>query len=293
MEKDPSNLASVLHAPRLSRVRADAAIVLVAAALVASCVPHSIFGFELRPDPQRSATHVVGEAIAAGMSGFAHRAAVISASDRAPPAQAASSLPQGAEAVGVGFKRGSPLAEVRQQLAQLLRSGTIDAVSDGNMEDATSGIFVQIGSHQLRSAAEAHLGAAKLSLGSVVAGFDFRLRPAMLPAQGQFFRVQIGPIASQGAALDLCRALQARQQACFLVAEQAVAPAKPSGQIAFRGDWASIGRDERAERRPASATAPQFADAFPVYTMPTLPGLPEREGGHDAIGYAGVSATTM
>ena len=186
--------------------------------------------------------------------------------------------------MGVGFKRGSPLVEVRQQLAQMLRTGIIDEIPDGHMDAAKSGIFVQIGSHQLRTAADAHLDAARLTLASVISGFDLRVRSAILPAQGRFFRLQIGPFSSQGAALDLCRALRKRDQSCFTVAAKPAAPEKPAGQIALRGEWASIGpgemlagpyRDQQAEKRPPSATTSQIADAAPVYTAPTLPGLPE------------------
>jgi hypothetical protein len=201
-------------------------------------------------------------------------------------AEAASPAPQNTGVIGVGFKRGQSLAEIRRQLAQLLKSGAIGEVSDGDMTDETSAnrLFVQIGSHQLQSAAESQMGAAKLTLATIVSGFNFRVRAADLPSQGRFFRVQIGPISSQGAALDLCRALQSQKQSCFTVAENTPAPMKPSGDIALRGEWASIGpnevsaglhRAERPDRERASATTSQVADAAPVYTLPGMPGLTE------------------
>ena len=286
--KDAASVGSNLDVRWLAQIHRDAAILVCAACLVASCAsPHAFFWLGNRPDAQGSALHDVGQTPDKGPTDAIDPAVDPAKSDSSPrSAESASPAPQSTDVIGVGFKRGRSLAEIRQQLAALLRTGAIDEVSDGQMTDstATGEIFVQIGSHQLRSAAEGQLGATKMTLASTISGFGFRVRSADLPSQGRFFRVQIGPISSQGAALDLCRALQSQRQSCFTVAEKPPAPAKPSGNIALKGEWASIGpsevsaglhRAERPEKERASATTSQVADAVPVYTLPGMPGLSE------------------
>jgi hypothetical protein len=274
-------------APRRLRIPPLTALAASAACLVASCSgPLSIFGLDARPGVQGSAVHEVHQALFGHGSEAGHPIAAPATAEPSPqPSDGASATTRSAEVIGVGFKR-PELAEIRRQLARLLRTGAIGEISDGDMTEssAAAGIFVQIGSHQLRTAADAQLDAARLTLASVISGFDVRVRSAMLPSQGRFFRVQIGPVASQGAALDLCRSLQKQRQSCFRVAEKSASPGKPAGHAALEGEWASIGpsetpagqgRDELAETRPPSVTTSQVADAVPVYTTPTLPGLPE------------------
>ena len=286
--KDAASVGSNLDVRRLAHIYRDAAMFVCAACLVASCAsPYDLLRLGSWPDAQGSALYDVGQMTYASQSEVINPIVDPPRSEPSPQsAEAASPAPPNTEASGVGFKRGRSLAEIKRHLAQLLRTGAIVEVFDSKMTDSTSTgeLFVQIGSHQLRSAAEGQLGATKMTLASTISGFGLRVRSADLPSQGRFFRVQIGPISSQGAALDLCRALQTQRQSCFTVAEKAPAPVKPSGDIALRGEWASIGpsevsaglhRAERPETERASATTSQVADAVPVYTLPGMPGLPE------------------
>jgi hypothetical protein len=207
--------------------------------------------------------------------------------DRSPAAAAAEDAPRVSPEIGVGSKRSVPLTEVRQQLARLLRRGAIDEVPDELMAEgapANTRFFVQIGSHQLQSAANSQLGRATMSLSSVIANFDLQVRPGEISGQGRFFRVQIGPISNQGAALDLCRTLQAQKHSCFMLAEKLPEASKPKPDLALKGEWASIALGEGANRNyagrptkdePAPSSAQQLADVAPAYTAPGLPGLPD------------------
>jgi hypothetical protein len=188
---------------------------------------------------------------------------------------------------GVGSKPLRPLTEIRKQLARLLKNGSMAMVPDEHIDEGASArqdrYYVQIGSHQVRSAAESHWGGAKIALSAFISSFDLRIRPALLPGQGMFFRVQIGPIQSQGAALDLCRALKMRQQTCFMLAETNAA-SETAADAPLNGGWASIGPSDggkirytaaRDIARSASMDARQVADAAPIYTVPSLPALPD------------------
>ncbi len=189
---------------------------------------------------------------------------------------------------GVGSKPMRPLADVRKQLARLLKSGSMERVSDEHINEGSSTrgerYFVQIGSHQLRSAAESHWGGARIGLSAFIGSFDLRIHPADLPGQGMFFRVQIGPIRSEGAALDLCRALKTQQQTCFTLAEKDAAPAETAANVPLNGGWASIGPSDdgrshyaaaRDSERRAAIDARQVAHAAPLYTVPRLAALPD------------------
>ena len=261
----------------------------LAACLLDSCsIPDSLFRFAGAPplfDEAASARPAEGAAAkgpeTAAQDAGSHAAA--SEKEAAPEAAAPAAQP-----IGVAFKPAPPFAAVRNQLARLLRNGSMAAVPDERITDGVvpedARYFVQIGAHQMRSAAEQHFGAAADRLSPFITGLDLRIRPAHIFGQGNFFRVQIGPLVSQGAALDLCRALKARQQACITVAEKEESPAGKAARAPLDGGWASIApavqaQSARAELREGppmqGPAARQVADAAPLYTSPGMPGLPE------------------
>jgi len=180
------------------------------------------------------------------------------------------------------------LREAKFALANLQRRGAVSEVGDealgADRPSAAELYFVQIGSHQVMRAAESQLNLVRAGFPALISGFETRVAPVSMPTLGVFFRVQIGPIQSQGAALDLCRALKAQNQACFMLADAAMPAKQHRPHATFEGGWASIAPnpDPGEERRVAETSstragvrAPQFADAFPVYTTPNLPGVIE------------------
>jgi hypothetical protein len=180
------------------------------------------------------------------------------------------------------------LREAKFALANLQRRGAVSEIGDealgADRPSATELYFVQIGSHQVMRAAESQLDLFRAGFPALLSGFETRVSPVSISTQGVFFRVQIGPIQSQGAALDLCRALKAQNQACFMLADAAVPANQHRPRPTFEGGWASIapnpdpGEGRRVAETPSTRAGfrtPQIADAFPVYTTPNLPGVIE------------------
>lgn len=260
----------------------------LAACFLASCaIPESIFRFGGAPAIFEDPAHVRHSEEPMRRSGAVAQSVDLHGS-RPPIAATAAHATPASQPIGVGFKPARPLAEIRKQLARLLQNGAMAVMPDERISDGVSSpdeqYFVQIGSYQMRSAAERHWGGATNALSTFITGFDLRIRPAHISGQGNFFRVQIGPLASQGAALDLCRALKAQQQACFTVAEKDPPPADTVAHVPLSGGWASIAPGANSQLRHAGlrdrprvlhSAAPQVADAAPLYTAPGMPGLPE------------------
>jgi hypothetical protein len=293
-ESGPAMLSSTTiigEKPRVRSIRiaGGATQLVLAACAVASCAfPESLFRIGGAPAIQDRAVHVHSNTpswqpseLAAARPGSGESDRVTSVAIKAgEPAHTSS--PE-----GVGSKPLRPLTEIRKQLARLLKNGSMAIVPDERIDEGASArqdrYYVQIGSHQLQSAAESHWSGARFALSTIISSFDLRIRPTDLPNQGMFFRVQIGPIQSQGAALDLCRALKARQQACFTLAEKKSA-SETVADAKMNGGWASIEPSDGGKIRDTAALdieqrtsidARQVADAAPIYTVPRLPALPD------------------
>lgn len=80
-----------------------------------------------------------------------------------------------------------------------------------------NGWRVQLAALSSREAAEAAAAHMQLRYRQILADAPLSIARADLP-KGTFFRIQAGPLADRAAAATMCRALQARQQDCFVVA---------------------------------------------------------------------------
>ena len=119
-------------------------------------------------------------------------------------------------------------------------------------------------------------------LSDIIGDFEFRIQPAVLRGGSQFFRLQIGPLPSQGAALDVCRSLLAQRQSCFTLAEGGIARDRQAERTKLGAEWASIelaqstdwgGSPERSIGIAGAALARQIADTTPQSAPVGAPGL--------------------
>lgn len=270
------------------RIPHTAILLVLACAPTVSCVNlDDFFSVRVGETPESVAAKAKGEATQReAADGAGDKTIEAERRDVGIPAQNSAAAISTSE-IGVKSKARGPFAEVRQQLARLMRTGSAHVLRDDSLSKGISevpeGYFVQIGSHQLLSAAEGQLSGAKVTFSSTISDFDLRVRPANLPAQGRFFRVQIGPLSSQGAALDLCRSLQAKKQECFILAEASPKIRSP-GQIAMVGEWASIAPGEYRSKAPTAAETGvafaargnlEMADAASSSLAPGVRGLPQ------------------
>ncbi len=112
-------------------------------------------------------------------------------------------------------------------------------------ERASTGAFqywIQVGSHKGEDDARAQWQTIQGAAQAVAPGAGNRIQRADLGARGVYYRVQIGPFASQGEAWRHCAQLKARQVDCFLAPPERAA--------------ASVRPPEEAPRK-AAAPAPQ------------------------------------
>lgn len=175
------------------------------------------------------------------------------------------------------------LQRAKDHLANLVRRGLITSLFEeeagSRASETAEGYFVQIGSYEMQTAADAQLDLARRRFGGLLASFDIRVSTTTLDRKGPVFRVQIGPLKTQTSAIDLCAALKRINQDCFtLAAPTARLAEQPRNQL--EGGWASIDIGEQPSRTSPASPRPmpltsQVADASPLFTAPGLPGVLE------------------
>lgn len=88
--------------------------------------------------------------------------------------------------------------------------------------------WIQVGSHKDEGIARAEWQKIQGAASTVVVNAGNRIQRADLGARGVYYRIQIGPFASQGEAGQLCAQLRARSIECFLAPpERATATVRP------------------------------------------------------------------
>ncbi|MBL8662891.1 MAG: SPOR domain-containing protein [Candidatus Odyssella sp.] len=102
--------------------------------------------------------------------------------------------------------------------------------------------WIQVGSHKDEAIARAEWQKIQSGAQAVLANAGNRIQRADLGARGVYFRIQVGPFASQGEAGQFCAQLRARSVECFLAPPERAA--------------ASVRPPEEAPAKPA-AVAPQ------------------------------------
>jgi hypothetical protein len=186
-------------------------------------------------------------------------------------------------------------------------------------ERASRGNFhywIQVGSHKDESIARAEWQKIQSGAQAVVANAGNRIQRADLGARGVYYRIQIGPFASQGEAGQFCARLRARTVECFLAPPERAtasvrppeeAPAKPSmtapqpkavakpaepKPVAKPAEVKPVAKPAEpkaaakplaakplakpAEAKPAPAERPREAAAIPKNPEAEAPALPEQ-----------------
>jgi hypothetical protein len=80
--------------------------------------------------------------------------------------------------------------------------------------------WIQVGAHKDEAASRAEWQKIQAAAGGIAANAGNRIQRADLGARGVYYRVQIGPFASQGEAGQFCAQLRARSVDCFLAAPE-------------------------------------------------------------------------
>jgi hypothetical protein len=141
--------------------------------------------------------------------------------------------------------------------------------------------WIQVGSHTNEAIARAEWQKIQGAAQAVVGNAGNRVQRADLGARGVFYRIQIGPFASQGEAGQFCAQLKARSVDCFLAPPEPVtatvrppaeAPAKaapPAPQpkpVAKPAEPKPMAKP--AEAKPVAKPADPKAVAKPAETKP-------------------------
>jgi hypothetical protein len=239
-------------------------------------------------------------------------------SGRRPAAPARVMPPQHAEAP-------TPRADVVERPRQIAESPAArreapQPQAEQYAERAARGNFqywIQVGSHTNEAIARAEWQKIQGAAQAVVGNAGNRVQRADLGARGVFYRIQIGPFASQGEAGQFCAQLKARSVDCFLAPPEPVtatvrppaeAPAKaapPAPQpkpvakpaepkpmakpaeakpVAKPADPKAVAKPAEtkplakpAEAQPAPAEKPKEAMAAPKKPEAEAPALPEQK----------------
>ena len=198
---------------------------------------------------------------------------------RRPAAPARVVPPQHAEAL-------TPRADVAEprQIAEspAARREAPQPRAEQYAERAARGNFqywIQIGSHKDEAIARAEWQKIQGTARAVVANAGNRVQRADLGARGVYYRIQIGPFASQGEAGQFCAQLKTRSVDCFVAPPEPVsatvrppaeAPAKaatPAPQpVAKPAEPKPMAKP--AEAKPVAKPADPRAVAKPVETKP-------------------------
>jgi hypothetical protein len=177
--------------------------------------------------------------------------------------------------------------------------------------------WIQVGSHKDEGIARAEWQKIQGAASSVVVSAGNRIQRADLGTRGVYYRIQIGPFASQGEAGQLCAQLRARSIECFLAPPERAtasvrppeeAPAKPAmtapqpkpaakpaepKPVAKPADVKPVAKPAEpmpaakaqnakplakpAEAKPAPAEKPREAAAVPKKPEAEAPALPEQK----------------
>jgi hypothetical protein len=151
-------------------------------------------------------------------------------------------------------------------------------------ERATRGSYqfwIQVGSHKDEAIARAEWQKLQGAAQAVVANAGNRIQRADLGARGVYYRIQIGPFASQGEAGQFCAQLKARAVDCFLAPpEPATASVRPPAEAPTKAAPAApqpkpVAKPAEpkpmakpAEAKPVAKPADPKAVAKPAETKP-------------------------
>jgi hypothetical protein len=144
--------------------------------------------------------------------------------------------------------------------------------------------WVQVGSYRSAKLSAAKWTETKKQAPSLLGDVPHRIARARVGDRGIWHRIQVGPYASKGKALQLCRRLKAVRLDCFILPERAGPGISPVSLAPRAAPRVTVVTDDvrpraaaptpvRKPPRPVVRHWPSTRHGFPLTTAPGLPGL--------------------
>lgn len=144
--------------------------------------------------------------------------------------------------------------------------------------------WVQVGSYRTAKLSAAKWTETKTQAPSLLGDVPHRIARARVGDRGIWHRIQVGPYASKGRALRLCRQLKAVRLDCFILPERAGPGVSPVSLAPRAAPRVTVVTDDvrpraaaptpvRKPPRPVVRHWPSTRHGFPLTTAPGLPGL--------------------
>jgi len=135
----------------------------------------------------------------------------------APPLDSALPRPRPQAAAAPAVAALAPEAEPPESAAPAPAAQPAELVAAPAPEAAVaSGYVVQLSSQKTEDQAKAAFASLQKKFGAVLGGQQPNIQRADLGSKGTYFRVRVGPLASQAEAADLCRRLKSAGGSCFV-----------------------------------------------------------------------------